>query len=107
MAIEKVDRPDIVIRSRHAPMFFMGAKVSKESLVILGLAWQFRHFGVNLYRVFSNRELAKQMFTSEGKFMRAKRELRDKNLLDYDCEPGDYSELIKRWEKATGVTWTQ
>ena len=101
----QMPKPDIVIKNFSTALPFYSAKVSRNAMVLLALASHFRICGANLYQIISNHDLAAQLFMSYGKFMRAKKELKDKSLLDYNGQPGDYSNLIANWEKATGEKW--
>ena len=42
------------------------------------------------------------MHLSHSQFMRAKRELKEAGLVDYDGQIGDLTPLIREWEERTG-----
>ena len=108
MTENKAPKPEVVLKNFVlAAPFFYAAKdgVGRPACTLLALASNFRLWGANLYRLFSNENLEKMLGLSHGQLMRAKRQLRDKGLLDYDGNPGDYTHLKKRWEERTGYEW--
>ena len=98
-------RPIVFVGGADVPAPFAGASINGHSKLLLSMASNFRIHGANLYKLVSNKDLAKSLGIKLGPFMRCKRELRDKDLLNYDCEPGDYTELVKRWERISGHKW--
>ena len=98
--------PEIYIaRFNTAAIYLQAKEVNFLARNVLAMAANFRHYGANLYKLCSNESIERMLCLSHGQFMRAKRQLRDAGLLDYDGNPGDYSHLVERWERVTGGKW--
>jgi len=103
---KQVSRPTIYIGDFTVAMPFCQArKISGNAKMLLALASAFRLHGGNLYRLCDNTAIERMFGLSHGRFMRAKKQLRDAGLLDYEGKPGDYSELVERWEKINKAKW--
>jgi len=104
--MKKVPRPTVNISSYCTiSVFFRATEVGHIARHLLCLASSFRTHGANLYELCSNESIEQILCLSHGQFMRAKKQLRDAGLLDYDGNPGNYSHLIERWERVTGEKW--
>ncbi len=102
----KVPKPEVYISSfTTAAPFYQAKEVSFTARCLLAMASNFRLRGANLYKLCSNESIERILSLSHGQFMRAKKQLKDAELLDYEGNPGDYSHLIERWEKCTGGQW--
>ena len=101
-----IPKMQIFIKTVTIPMPFLSLRISPTAQYILAMASSLRTTsGGILYKMFTHKELARQLFVDTQKLSRAKRELRDKNLLDFKGNPGDYSECVKYWESVTGDKW--
>ena len=104
--MKQIPKPTIYIGSfTTAAPFFQAKEVGMSARSILALASNLKLHGGNLYKLCSNETIEKLFGLSHGQFMRAKKQLRDAGLLDYDGKPGDYAHLIARWEQCTGGKW--
>ena len=106
MAVKLLPKPSIHIGSfAIAAPFYQAKEVTFAARSLLALASNCRTHGINLYKATSNEAIERILGLSHGQFMRAKKLLRDKNLLDYEGRPGSYQHLIDRWESCTGEKW--
>lgn len=106
MAKKDPSGPGIFISSYNTAVIYMQAKeVGYVARCVLALAANFRHYGANLYKLCNNEAIERMLCLSHGQFMRAKKQLKDAGLLDYTGSPGDYSHLVKRWERISGYEW--
>ena len=99
-------KPDIYVGAFIiAAPFYQAKEVTFAARSLLALASNCRLHGINLYKAMGNEAIEKVLGLNHGQFMRAKRELRNAGLLDYEGCPGDYQHLIERWEQVTGQKW--
>ncbi len=102
----KLPRPEIAVRSFiTAAPFYQAKEVCYAARGLLAFASNFRMNGANLYRLCCNEGIERMLGLSHGQYMRAKKQLQDAGLLDYDGNPGNYDHLIHRWEKISGEKW--
>lgn len=103
----KVPRTGIVIAGyRQHSIFLHAHEVSTGARMVMGMAWNLRAYGANLYRLCDNQMIADIFGWQKQKVCRIKKELRDAGLLPYSGKPkpGCYDYLVKRWEEKT--RWT-
>jgi len=102
---KRMPGPEIHLICFTTPEIFLQVDVSVMARLILSVVSNFRTHGGNLYKLCSNQALERMFSMSHSQFMRAKRELRDAGLIDYDGNIGDLTPLIEQWEKRTGKVW--
>ena len=106
MTEESLARPSITVRSWSiAAPFMLLEEIPTNARHLLALASNLRIHGINIYKAMANEEIAKTLCISHGVLMRAKKVLRDQELLFYDGAFGDLTFLKERWKRRHREEW--
>ena len=98
--------PKLVLKwSSHAMPFYSYYHLPMIGRIILAIACDLHKDGINIYRVWSNADIANMWRISESYWKVVKARLRDLKLIDYEGNIGDLSEIIEIWQNITKEEW--
>ena len=92
--------PKLILKWSSLGMpFFCYKDLPMAGRAILAAACDLHKDGINLYKVWSNKEIAKMWNISESRWKGIKRQLKDLKLMDYEGNIGDLTPIIVMWEE--------